>query len=418
MKIIFVNRYFHPDHSATSQFLSDLAFHLAKDGLNVSVITSTHRYDDPSANLAERESIMGVDVIRVKSSQYGRSGLKGRAIDYLTFYRGVHLKLLEIADENTLVVSKTDPPLLSLVCGHAVRKRGGRLVNWLQDFFPEVAVGVGMKLPGPVVASLRKFRDRSLRQAEANVVLSDAMASRAVAAGVEASRIHVIGNWGLSVVDNADTAKGDKTLRTEWCLGNQFVVGYSGNLGRVHDVETLLRGIEQTAINSNKNLTWLFIGGGAGMTRLRESVPMRAMDIVQFRDYLPLVKLPESLAVPDVHLVSLLPAMEGLVYPSKIAGILAAGKPMIFVGAKKGEIGTMIEREGCGIAVQCGDAEGLASAVAQLQAIPESREDMGRRARALYERKFARGPALDAWTKLMRSMAASQSHRVPTESKT
>src|SRR5437763_8117463 len=86
LKVIFVNRYFHPDHSATSQMVSDLAFHLASRGWNVGAITSRLRYDDTRGRLASRESLNGVDVRRVWSSRFGRAFLPGRAIDYATFY--------------------------------------------------------------------------------------------------------------------------------------------------------------------------------------------------------------------------------------------------------------------------------------------------------------------------------------------
>lgn len=270
--IIFVNRYFHPDHSATSQLLSDLAFHLAGRGLAVTVVTSTQLYDDPAANLPLEETLMGVDVVRVAGSRFGRSGLAGRAVDYLTFYRGVQRTLARLVDADTLVIAKTDPPLLSIVCGRVTRQRGARLVAWLQDLFPEVATAAGLPLPGPAVALLRRLRDRSLGQAAASVVLSEAMAARVRAAGVAAARVHVIGNWGLATVDPVSAGDGCG-LREAWGLDGRFVVGYSGNLGRVHDIDTLLGGIEQSTA---MELTWLFVGGGAGMTRLRESLPLRA----------------------------------------------------------------------------------------------------------------------------------------------
>ena len=95
--LIFVNRYFFPDHSATSQILSDLAFDLAGTGREVHVITSRQIYDDAKADLADHEIINDVNVHRVASTQFGRGALLGRSIDYVSFYRSVRRRLAELA---------------------------------------------------------------------------------------------------------------------------------------------------------------------------------------------------------------------------------------------------------------------------------------------------------------------------------
>ena len=74
-RLIFVNRFFHPDHSATSQILSDLAFHLAEAGFDVDVLTSRQICDDPSRVLPTSESVRGVRVHRVWATRFGRGSL-------------------------------------------------------------------------------------------------------------------------------------------------------------------------------------------------------------------------------------------------------------------------------------------------------------------------------------------------------
>jgi colanic acid biosynthesis glycosyl transferase WcaI len=82
MKLIFVNRFFHPDHSATSQLLTSLATALAACGWEVHVITSRLCYDAPDAILAALDTIKAVRVHRVWTSRFGRAWLPGRAADY------------------------------------------------------------------------------------------------------------------------------------------------------------------------------------------------------------------------------------------------------------------------------------------------------------------------------------------------
>jgi hypothetical protein len=96
MKLIFLNRYFYPDLSATSQMLTDLAFHLAEGGHEVHVICSRQLYESPDSNLVAFETIGGVQAHRVWTSRFGRANLMGRACDYLAFYVLATLKLIQL----------------------------------------------------------------------------------------------------------------------------------------------------------------------------------------------------------------------------------------------------------------------------------------------------------------------------------
>src|SRR4029450_8158614 len=84
-RVIFLNRFFHPDHSATSRMLSDLAFELASSGKDVHVITSRQLYNKPGADLPAEDVVNGVRIHRVGTTSFGRSRLPGRAMDYLSF---------------------------------------------------------------------------------------------------------------------------------------------------------------------------------------------------------------------------------------------------------------------------------------------------------------------------------------------
>src|SRR5262245_6504451 len=111
-RLFFVNRFFYPDHSATSQMLSDLAFALAADGEDVVVIASRQLYEQAAARLAAREIINGVGVHRPRTTRFGRAGLIGRAIDYLSFHLSAGLTLFRLSRRGDVVVTLTDPPLM------------------------------------------------------------------------------------------------------------------------------------------------------------------------------------------------------------------------------------------------------------------------------------------------------------------
>src|ERR1700692_4902362 len=194
-RLIFLNRFFFPDHSATSQILGDLAFHLAGSGRDVHVITSQQLYDNPKAALPATEILRGVHVHRVPTTQFGRSALLGRVVDYLSFYLSMWRSVFALAGPGDVLIAMTDPPMISVFAMLAARRRGAKLVNWLQDLYPEVAIEWGVPLLQGFGDSLSYLRDRSLKAATANVVVGQHMAERVVARGVAPERVHIIHNW-------------------------------------------------------------------------------------------------------------------------------------------------------------------------------------------------------------------------------
>jgi len=185
VKIIFINRFFYPDHSATSQLLSDLAFHLASKDKEVHVITSRMRYDAPAVQLPAAENITGVRVLRVATSRVGRTNLPGRAFDYLTCYISAARRLWHLARPGDVVVAKTDPPLTRVTAACVCSLRRAKLINWLQDLFPEVAQVLGVRgFNGWLGRQLVKVRNASLRKAAVNIVIGERMGERVVKEGI------------------------------------------------------------------------------------------------------------------------------------------------------------------------------------------------------------------------------------------
>ncbi|MGA7749042.1 MAG: glycosyltransferase family 4 protein [Gallionella sp.] len=395
MKLIFLNRYFFPDHSATSQMLTDLAFHLAEVGHEVHVICSRQLYEFADAQLAAFERVRGVQVHRVWTSHFGRPNLLGRASDYFSFYWAATIRLFLLTDSHTIVVAKTDPPLISVPASWVTRWRGARLVNWLQDVFPEVAVELGVRmLGGGIGVWLRHLRDSSIRAASMNVVISERMADKVKSFGADAVKVRVIPNWAAGACIVPLRAE-ENPLRKQWELEGKFVVGYSGNMGRAHDFDTMLRAAEM--LRANKDICFLFIGAGNQRVHVQNEVIRLGLDNVVFKPYQPREMLTQSLGVPDIHVVSLLPQLEGLVMPSKVYGILAAGRPTIFVGAKDGELALFLEAEGCGVCVGVGDAADFANVILTLSREPEKNYAMGMQARRVYDIKLGKENSLRLW---------------------
>jgi colanic acid biosynthesis glycosyl transferase WcaI len=399
-RLIFVNRFFFPDHSATSQILSDLAFYLASMGRDVHVVTSTQVYDAPQASLPREESINDVRIHRVPSTGFGRGALVGRSIDYLSFYRSVRRCLMELTRPHDILIAKTDPPLVSLIAMAVARRKEAGLINWLQDLYPELAIELGVPfLQGPLAAGLIKLRNWSLRRAEANVVVGDLMAQRMKGLGLPAERIRVIPNW---CDDFAVQPLGleENPLRKRWGLDGKFVCGYSGNLGRVHEFDTVLKAAE--LLRGNPRIIFLMIGGGKRSEELAKAVEERALaQSFRFIPYQERELLAYSLGVPDVHWLSLNPKLEGMIVPSKFYGIAAAGKPIIVIGHKEGELARLVQEHRCGLVFKLGDATGLAAVLLQLEREPSTAMEMGTKARQMLDAHFTRKQAFARWSELL-----------------
>jgi colanic acid biosynthesis glycosyl transferase WcaI len=399
-RLIVLNRYFFPDHSATSQILGDLMFHLSARGLEVHVITSRQLYDDSQRQLPNSEIVGGVSVHRVATTRFGRSGLAGRAIDYFSFYASARRLLRKLLEPGDILIAMTDPPLLFVIASPTAQLRGARLINWLQDIYPEVAVELGVPfLRGPLAAGISYLRDRSLKSAAVNVVVGETMADKLAARGIPPNRVTIIPNWADDD-EIVPVAAADNPLRRQWGLDQKFVVGYSGNLGRAHEFETILAASE--ILRDDPRFVFLFIGSGHRLEQLATIVKTRGLDPhFRFMPYQDRTHLKYSLGVADVHWLSLKPELEGLIVPSKFYGIAAAGRPTIAITAPDGEIARLVKEHRCGFVIVPGHAAELAALLKRLSLDTQTLNTMGKRARAMLDVHFTRRRSLARWDDLL-----------------
>jgi colanic acid biosynthesis glycosyl transferase WcaI len=406
-RLVFVNRYYFPDESATAQLLTDLATGLSASGIEVHIVCSRQLYQTPTAQLAAREVVRGVIVHRVWTTRFGRRRLLGRALDYASFYVTCAIRLIGLLHRADIVVAKTDPPLISIVAAVAARLKGAFLINWLQDVFPEIASQLGaMPFPALVERGLRRLRDASLRAAKANVVLGSRMLEYIGTRGVPITKCLVIENWADPDLLHPKSIH-ESALRLRLGLTDKFVIGYSGNLGRAHEYDTILGAAE--ALRSDPRFAFLFIGGGATMDLLKSKIELRGIANFHFLPYQPRYELEDSLAAADLHLASLIPSLEGLIVPSKFYGILAAGRPVLFIGDQDGELSRVIRATHCGLVITTGDSIALVEAIKDLEGDGDQRVAMGVAARTLLCSRFSTKCALANWTRLLAEVAASPS---------
>lgn len=397
--ILFLNRFYAPDHSATAQILTDLAVDLAAQGRDVTVIASRALYGQDHGLLPRSETIAGVKIHRV-TTPANRRGMAGRIAAYLFYLLFAPIAAARIAQRGSVLVVKTDPPLLSVPLALVARLRGAILIPWLQDLYPEVAVAYGIGIAkGPVGRVLTGLRNLSLRQATRIVVIGDLMAARIADVGIARDRIVVIPNWSNDA-DIVPLAEYSPELRAAWTIpADSFVLAYSGNLGRAHEYDTLLGAA--TALRTRADIVFLFVGGGHVSDQLAARVAALGLTNFRFVPYQPREKLSESLATGNAHWISLRPAFEGLIVPSKVFGVCAAGRAVVAVCAPDGELPRLIVPAGAGVAVAPGDDAALAAAIVAMADDRARTAAMGHAARSLLDSGYTRAHARTRWLGLL-----------------
>jgi colanic acid biosynthesis glycosyl transferase WcaI len=402
-RIVFLNRFYWPEEPATAQLLTDLAEGLAARGHEVIVIARRTR----NQKMPRTETRHGVKILRVTTTNWtGKARLAGKALDFISFF-GAFLRAFSTVRCGDTLVALTDPPLLGIGAAWIARWRGARLFHWVQDIYPEIAIElVGQRW----LALFRPWRDAAWRDAEACVTLGEDMAAVVADADVPPEKISLVPNWapaGLFPPAAEEIAE----LRGEWTLSGKFVIAYSGNLGRVHHLAPLLEVAE--ALRDDPEIVFVFIGGGARRPALEDEARRRGLTNIIFRPAQPRALLSRSLALGDVHLVTLRPGCERYVFPSKLYGIAAVGRPVIFIGPRSCELARIVEENKFGAAFAPDEMPALAVQLRALKRDAEKRNRLGNAAADWAARSGGATAAIERWDTLLRTsrgLATASAH--------
>ncbi|MFL5319944.1 MAG: glycosyltransferase family 4 protein [Myxococcaceae bacterium] len=398
MKVLFLNQFFPPDLAPTGQMAMDLAHELIARGHSVSALTGQASYVG-GKRLAREEVLNGVEIHRVATTSFGRRSVLHRLADYSSFYVTATAELARLP-RHDVVITMTSPPLISMAGPLAQRLKKSAFVYWVHDLYPEAAIAFGVMKTGSATARAAAATSRfTLSRADRTVVLGEAMKERVVVAGAREDRVSIIPNWiDDEVVTPIPHSK--NPLRAELSRGRKCLVMYSGNIGRGHDVETLLAAARK--LSDEKELGFVFIGEGVK----REEGERAAQQLPNGwrAPYAPREQLAQSLSAADIHFISLSNELVGLLEPSKLYGVMAAGRPAIFVGPGRSEVALTVEREGCGVRVDNGDVEGLMNAIVTFAENKAKREAFGARGRSALSARYSRKRAAARWDAVLREL--------------
>jgi colanic acid biosynthesis glycosyl transferase WcaI len=397
VRVLLLNQFFHPDLAATAQLATDLAEDLVAAGFEVTALAAQGSYLG-GGRLPSREEYKGIRIERVRCTSLGKGSIARRLLDYGSFYASAAARVLA-AGRYDAVLAMSTPPLVATIGALRRSVRGTRFVYWLQDVYPELAVEFGVLRKGSLATRAFDAASRwTLRRADAVIVLGDAMGDRVRAKGVAAERVHVVPNWADEQAIRPVPREKNAFRRAHGLDGKQVVL-YSGNMGRAHDVATVLEAARQ--LREEPDLVFLFIGDGAKRPEVEAAA--RELPSVRLLPYQPRESLAESLSAGDVHLVTQAAFTLGLMEPSKLYGAMAVGRPILYVGPLEGEVARTVAGEGIGATVEPGDALGVARAVRELLA---NGATLGQRARARFESDYVRSVRTRQFTGVISGVVA------------
>ena len=394
MKICFFNRSYWPDQAATGQFLTELAEDLvARYGSDVTVVAGRSlNAARPEAGrgmrVVTRETRRGVDIRRAVGTTLHPGHFAARASNYVSYFGAATVASFAVGRPD-VVVSLTDPPIVGLAALWTARRTGARFVFLCEDIFPEVATLLEDFHNSAVNSALERINRHLLRNADGIIALGDRMRRRLVEEkGADPARVHIIHNW--ADCDAIVPGPKDNAFSREHELADRFVLMHSGNVGMSQNLEVLVEAADR--LRSKERLTIAIVGDGSKRRALEEMTAARGLTNVRFLPYQPKALLHDSFAAADVFLVSLKAGIEGFIVPSKVYGILAAGRPYIAATDPSSEPAQIARENGCGLVATPGDPAALAEAIATMYDDPAMTREMGTRARLVarqYDRKVA-----------------------------
>ena len=395
-RILVLNQYYWPGVEATAYLLTQLCEALAED-YDVEVVTGVlHGHEDEPRHI-ERN---GVHIRRVASTSYERSRLGRRAVNYVS-YLGSALQQALGGPKPDLVLCMTDPPIIGDLGVLVGRRVGAPVLVVSQDVFPEIATELNRLTNPAVVGVLRTLVGAYLRRADRIVAIGETMRERLVEKGTPRERVRVIPNW----VDTRELTPQPRD--NEWArqhdLVGKFVVMHSGNVGHAQDLDSLVRAA--TFLRDRDDVKVVIAGFGA---RHAEMVALarrlEVEDAVRFLPYQKRSRLPLSLSSADVHVVGLAKGLSGYVVPSRLYGILAAGRPVIAAAEDESETARIVREVGCGIVLPPSRPDLLARTIREAADGAFDLEAMGRLGRAYVEQEADRVVAMRRYRALVREM--------------
>lgn len=335
-----------------------------------------------------RDEHQGVTVFRARGTTFPKHRFAGRAANYVSYFLTACYAGLRL-DRPDVLVAQTDPPIIGLAAWLAGKRFGVPFVMAFKDLFPEVTVLVKDFQSDAVNRWLQRVNRFLTARAARSLALGEMMRRRLIEdKGAPAARTEIIPDW----VDTSAISPGPRRnpFSEAHGLDRAFVVMYSGNLGLSQGLESVVDAAR--ILRDTPDIRFVLVGEGANKAALEARVAALNLPNVTFLPFVPQEGLRDAFASADVFLVPLQRGMAGYIVPSKLYGILAAGRPYVAAVEEDCEVAVITRTHQCGLVAEPGNAEDLARQIRVFHGDRDLAARCGANARAAglaYDRRVA-----------------------------
>jgi colanic acid biosynthesis glycosyl transferase WcaI len=369
--ILLLNLYYPPDTSATAKMAASVAQALSAEH-KVTVLCGRPSYEATERRpwrISQQEIAGSVRIIRVGSTAYSRVRMTRRLLNYLSYVAlSVPRALFTPCD---VVLAMTDPPFEGIVGAMVAKLKGKPYIYNIRDLYPDMALGGAIIAPGLLARAWEELHRWALRRAAKVIVLGEDMRDRIIAKGVAGDSIAIVRDGAEIHPAGTVPAPLDSDVIRAIRGDFRFVLEHAGNVGFYGAWDTLLTAARELA---DDGIALVFVGDGAQRAQVESAAA--GLRNVRFMPFFPGSKIPSVLAAADVHVITVKRGLEGVVVPSKMYGILAAGRPIVSVAPDQSDSSKLGARQGFAISADPEKPKEVAVAIRALARDPEKLKAM------------------------------------------
>lgn len=404
--IKIISELYYPEESSTGFFVTGIAEDLAKwnssKSFSVSVLCSQPTYYLRWHVAAKTEAFNGVHILRLAAPSGDKSKLLGRLWNFSSLTLRVGLAMFRQIKSEDIVVVLTNPPSLPLIALIVCKLKGAQPVLWVQDVYPDVLIPTGLLSEGSLAYRFLEWLQSHVVRRMTNIIVLGRDMEKRLRRKLRGRPvpINIIHNWGYLPCANLGERSANQ-LRERLGLGGRFIIQMSGNLGRTHGLEDLVK--LAMRLKGHGLVHFLIFGWGAGRAWLEKMIESEGLTNVTVLDPCAKEELTVYLSCCDLFFLPFKRGMEGISVPSRMYNVMAAGNAMLAVVGHQSELALVVKEEQIGWVVEPGNIVEMAAVVESAIADPKALKRMRERSRAAAVSKYTRENAIARFVEVLGS---------------
>lgn len=409
-KLLIYAHYFYPDVASTGQILAELAEGMI-DAFDITVICVVPSY---SGVIEEKykskriyiEEYKGIKLVRVRVPEFTKSNKISRIKNLLAYFFNSLIATAKI-EKQDYIYTISQPPILGGVLGVLGKWiKGGKLIYNIQDFNPEQTIAVGYaknKLLLNTVMAVDKFSCKNSDKVivvgrDMQETLKNRFNNKKVPSNV------FINNWinEKEIYPLEQNHPKIVAFKEKYNLQDKFIIMYSGNIGLYYDLENIIKVIGE--FKDREDVVFAFIGDGTVKSKIEEYVTNNNLNNVTFIPYQDKADLIYSLNAADIHWVVNAKGIKGVSVPSKLYGVMAAGKPVLGVLDEGSEARLIVEECNCGVCIEPGNYKEISRNIEYILSNKELIKSLGQNGRKYLEVNLTKDVSINKYKETILSL--------------